>query len=120
MKIPKLITMGMIWEEIQNVKLMFGVSQENKIANELQEFSLHQTAKILKKSTETLRTMAEKKEIESLIEERPNAKDGITFMFLPKHIRDYQERRKYKGRKLYREHAKFDIDNLINSAIDNA
>ncbi len=92
-----LITNQMIWEKLESLENIFRFGSDRKLKEELQEFTLAETSKLLGISSETLRAKVLNKDIECFVEERSNAIDGVTYKFTAKHIRDYQERRKYSA-----------------------
>ena len=60
--------------------------------------SIESQKKLFHEQERKLRDLAIENKIDCMIEEKSNGKDGITFRFTLKQIRDYQERRKYSGR----------------------
>ena len=92
-----IITNQMIWEKLQNLENLFHFGSDKKLKEELQEYPLYQAAKILGIGERKLRELAIENKIDCMIEEKSNGKDGITFRFTLKQIRDYQERRKYSA-----------------------
>lgn len=108
-----LITTQMIYDELQSLKNMLHLNLDKKLKEELQEFPLYQAAKILGIGERKLRELAVNKEIDCMVEEKSNAKEGITFRFTAKQIKDYQEKRKFIGKQNF---TSADIDKMIESA----
>jgi hypothetical protein len=109
-----LITNQMIFEKLENIETLFRLNSDKQLREELQELPLYQAAGLLGIGERKLRDLAIEKKIDCMIEKKSNGKDGITFRFTLKQIRDYQEKRKYSANNEALTSA--EIDQIINSS----
>ncbi|MBI1933436.1 MAG: hypothetical protein HYS24_12960 [Ignavibacteriales bacterium] len=108
------ITNQMIWEKLENLENIFRFGSDKKLKEELQEFPLYQAAKILGIGEKKLRDLAIENKIDCMIEDKSNGKDGITFRFTAKQIKDYQQKRLYVPVK--ENLSSSEIDKIINGS----
>lgn len=109
------ITNQTIFEEIQSLKNLLNINHDKKIVDDLKEYPLYRAAKILGIGERKLRQLAIDQKIECMIEENDKATDGVTFRFTAKQIREYQERRIFKGKNT--DLIRIEIDKLIENGL---
>ncbi len=107
----------MIYEELQKLLSAVMDSRKRELMDELQTFSLAETAKILGKSPSTIRGLVEEGEISCMEVCRTNAKGGITYEFTAEDIRTYQDQRRNKIGLRISSAAGAEIDKMINDTL---
>lgn len=103
---PSIVTSNEIYEILLEVRTMLSENNSISIENELKEFSLYKTSKILGKSQQTILRLVEEGLLTAIIEKSNFTNTGKTFRFTARAIKEYQNSRNYNptnGRSKYLE-----------------
>ncbi len=111
------VTNQMIFEEIQKLLSAVMDSRKKELIEKLQTFSLNETAKILGKSPGTIRGLVEEGEIGCMVQNRSNAKGGVTYEFTAEDIKTYQAKRRNRIGLRVTSAASAEIDKMISDTL---
>ena len=103
---PSIVTSNEIYEILLEVRTMLSEKNSSSIENELKEFSLYKTSKILGKSQQTILRLVEEGLLKAIVEKSNFTSTGKTFRFTTRSIKEYQNSRNYNptnGRSKYLE-----------------
>ena len=92
---PSIVTSNEIYDLLLEVRTLLSENNSISIENELKEFSLYRTSKILGKSQQTILRLVEEGLITAIVEKSNYAKTGRTFRFTARAIKEYQNSRNY-------------------------
>jgi len=103
---PSIVTSNEIYEILLEVRTMLCEKNSSSIENDLKEFSLYKTSKILGKSQQTILRLVEEGLLKAIVEKSNFTSTGKTFRFTARSIKEYQISRNYNptnGRAKYLE-----------------
>ena len=92
---PSIVTSNDIYDLLLEVRTLLSENNSISIENELKEFSLYKTSKILGKSQQTILRLVEEGLLTAIVEKSNFTKTGKTFRFTARAIKEYQNSRNY-------------------------
>jgi hypothetical protein len=90
-----IITSKEIYNLLLEIRALLSEKNSSSVENELKEFSLYKTSKILGKSQQTILQLVEEGRLKAIVEKSNYTTNGKTFRFTARSIREYQNSRNY-------------------------
>jgi hypothetical protein len=101
-----IVTSKEIYDLLIEIRALLNEKNSSSVENGLKEYSLYKISKILGKSQQSILRLVEEGRLKAIVEKSNYTKNGRTFRFTARAIKEYQNSRNYaptNGRSKYLE-----------------